>query len=226
MSAPPTTTPDPAAITAARLQAVAPKASTAHVTLYAPVLDAARAAGDITTPLRVAHWIAQILQETGSLGRLSENLIYSKPAGLFGAFSKTLGTLERASQIVAKASASKPYDQAYVANIVYANKIGNGDEASGDGYRYRGRGFLQLTGRANYRALEKVTGLKLEDNPDLAADPATAARIAALYWKSAKCNTYADADDIKKVTAAVNGAGLLGLEERTVFAQKGTQVWK
>jgi putative chitinase len=214
----------PSTITADRLRAMG--VATANATAYAPVLEAARVEGDINMPLRVIHWISQILQETGSMAMLVERVIYTKADRLYAIFPKTLGTLANAEAIVAKATAGKPYDQAYVANIVYAGKNGNGDTASGDGFAYRGRGFLQLTGRGNYAKLGAATQYALEATPDLAADPKTAAIIAARYWKSAGCNAMADRDDVKAITIAVNGGGAVGLPERTAFATKGKTIWK
>lgn len=95
----------------------------------------------------------------------------------------------------------------------YEGRRDLGNLQPGDGYRYRGRGWVQLTGRANFRTYGRLLGLDLEGNPDLAAQPETAARIAAAYWTSRNLNRLADAGDVEGVTRGING-GLNGLSDR------------
>jgi putative chitinase len=94
-----------------------------------------------------------------------------------------------------------------------------GNTVVGDGYRYRGRGFIQLTGRANYREFGKKLGLDLENNPDIAADPQVAAKVAAQYWKDRKCNELADKQDFRGVTKKING-GYNGYADRVSWLNK------
>jgi len=112
-----------------------------------------------------------------------------------------------------------------IANRVYANRIGNGDEASGDGWRYRGRGFIQLTGRANYRSIGSRLGLNLEDDPDIvASDPVIALQVAANYWDSRGLNAVADQDDVYEVTRLING-GLNGIDDRKQLLGVAKSIW-
>ena len=99
---------------------------------------------------------------------------------------------------------------------VYSNRLGNGPPSSGDGFTFRGRGLIQLTGRSNYQARATETGLPLVDRPEIASDPTTSVQVAALYWTSRDINDPADADDVREVRKRVNG-GFNGLDEAKVF---------
>jgi putative chitinase len=158
----------------------------------------------VDTPLRLSHFLAQITHETNGFAVVEENLNYSG--------QRLLQIFPRVFKDQAEAMT---YDRQpeRIANRVYANRMGNGDEASGDGWRYRGRGFIVVTGRANYRALGNAIGVDLETNPDQMSDPEVSLAIAAAFWSSRKLNDAADADDIRRVTKAFN-AGLLGLADR------------
>jgi putative chitinase len=101
----------------------------------------------------------------------------------------------------------------------YEGRADLGNTQKGDGPRFKGRGLLQLTGRANYRTVGAALGLNLEKDPALAADPVISLRIACHYWQSRKINTPADADDLPRVTRLVNG-GLNGLDDRRIYLQK------
>lgn len=169
-----------------------------------PNLQAAMDEFDINTRAREAAFIAQIAHESGGLTRFVENLNYSAQR-LCQVFPKRFPSL----------AAAKPFDRnpEKIANSIYANRLGNGDPASGDGFRYRGRGVIQLTGRSNYREFGKTLGIDLEGDPDTAASPAVAFRTAAAFWKSRGCNELADKGDFKGVTIKING-GTIGLDER------------
>jgi putative chitinase len=169
-----------------------------------PNLQAAMDEFDINTRAREAAFIAQIAHESGGLTRFVENLNYSAQR-LCQVFPKRFPSL----------AAAKPFDRnpEKIANSIYANRLGNGDPASGDGFRYRGRGVIQLTGRSNYREFGKTLGIDLEGDPDTAASPAVAFRTAAAFWKSRGCNELADKGDFKGVTLKING-GTIGLDER------------
>lgn len=161
---------------------------------------------EITTPLRIAHFIAQVGHESKSLRVLQENLNYSV-SGLMRVFPKYFPTEE-----IAKVYAMKPQ---MIANRVYANRMGNGNEASGDGFKYRGRGLIQLTGKNNYKAasMDILGDDTLVQDPDLVTDPFFAAETACWFWKKNKLNVFADLNDIEKITQKING-GQHGIDDR------------
>lgn len=209
-------------ITTERLSHFVSGSAQAKVPGYATALDSAKREGEITTPQRVAFWIAQLAVESGHFTRLEESLVYS--AKRLAAVFPRLAS--EADAIVAQATrVSGKYDEAYVGNKIYAGCNGNGSEASGDGYKYRGRGFIQLTGRSNYAAYGKALGLDLVNNPDLASQPAVAARIAARFWFSHGCNALADAGDVTGVTQRING-GTNGLADRGHCTTLAKTIWK
>lgn len=181
------------------LAAVVPAAAKA----FLDPLDEACRAFDITTALRIAHFLAQTAHESALYTALVENLNYGA-AGLMATWPSRFDA-ERA-----QAYARQPER---IANYVYANRMGNGPEESGDGWRFRGRGILQVTGRATYRDLGEFLGLDLEAEPDRLAEPRTAALAAGWYWHAHGINELCDRDDAVAVTEAVNG-GRHGLEER------------
>ncbi len=135
---------------------------------------------------------------------LTENLNYSAQ-GLLKVFPKYFQTDSQA-----KAYAKQP-DK--IANYVYANRMGNGDEASGDGFRYCGRGLIQLTGKSNYQNFADSLEMRVEDVPAYLATFEGAAQSACWFWETNKLNRFADAGDIKGLTKAING-GFIGLEDR------------
>jgi len=171
---------------------------------YITALNAAMAEFEINTPARRAMFLAQCCHESGHFRAVSENLNY-KADSLSRVFPKYFRDVD-------------PNDYAKhpekIANRVYSNRMGNGDEESGDGYRFRGRGLIQLTGKSNYTACSEDLEVDLLENPDYLTTPEGAARSAAWFWNANDLNKYADADDIVGCTKRVNG-GTIGLEERT-----------
>lgn len=160
----------------------------------------------IDTKLRLCHFLAQILHESGNLKYKSENLNYSAKA-LRSVFGKYFKTDEIANQY-----ARKPEK---IANRVYANRMGNGDEASGDGWLRRGRGLIQLTGTDNYKACAKALNIDLMKNPDLIISNAEICiKTACWFWNKNNLNDLADKDDIKTITKRING-GYNGIDDRT-----------
>ena len=167
---------------------------------------------DINTVNRIAAFVAQCSHESGGFTTLKENLNY-KPQSLRRLFSKYFPDDAIANQYCAR-----PDKQAAIANRVYANRMGNGDESSGDGYRYCGRGLIQLTGRSNYQSFAdsiEVDGrpLKIDEVPEYLATFEGAAQSACWFWETNKLNQWADAGDILTLTKRING-GTIGLEDR------------
>lgn len=158
------------------------------------------------TAARREMFLAQVLHESVMLSHLQENLHYTSGARLLAVFPHHF-TSEIDAQAVANAG------PAAVGNRVYANRMGNGNETSGDGWNYRGRGLIQLTGRDNYAAAGGALALDLIGNPDLLLDPGHAADSAGWFWDSHGCNGAADLGDFVAVTKHING-GLLGLADR------------
>src|SRR5690554_2134638 len=156
----------------------------------------------ITTPLRLAHFFAQLHHESG-LKPIEENLRYSAKR-LLEVFPKYFNK-EQAEWYEMK--------EMEIANRVYANRMGNGNEASGDGWKYRGRGFIQLTGKDNYTKLSDATGICYVQNPDLLLNEADAMISALWFWNKNNLNRYADLDDIRTITRRING-GYNGLKDR------------
>lgn len=179
-------------------------------------LDAACTAYDITTPLRVAHFMAQMSEESGNFQRLEENLNYTHASRLLAVFPSHFDDLADASEYVG--------DPEGIANRVYADRMGNGDEDSGDGWRFRGRGFLQDTGRSQYALLTAGLGHDFISNPDDLATLEWAALAAGWTWQEKRCNGLADADNITAITRAING-GLNGLVEREDALRRAKAIW-
>lgn len=206
-------------ITGAQLQTLTPalKALPQRAALYAKVLNQTLVDASISTNLRLWNFVGQSATETGGFRSLIESTTYTKPETLVKLFRNVQG-LEHARRLVEAGPIA-------IGNTVYAGKNGNGDIASGDGYRFRGRGFLQITGRANYRAIGKLLGEPLEEQPDLIGEPELAAQAAAQYWVVRKINTPADVDDVITVTRLVNGAGLAGLADRQAWHDHAKRVW-
>jgi putative chitinase len=172
---------------------------------YLPHLNDAMRAFEINTLLRTAAFIAQISHESAQFTRMLESLNYTKAAGLMATWPKRFPTEASALPFVR--------NEEKLANFVYANRMGNGDSASGDGFRYRGRGVIQLTGRDGYRRAGEALGLDLVGRPELAQAPEVAFQVAGLYWKSNGLNALADVPDLGAITQRING-GQVGQAER------------
>jgi putative chitinase len=175
-----------------------------------PYLNASFAPAQIETPIRAAMYLAQVAHETAGFSRLEENLNYSAEA-LCRTWPHRFPTLD-----VAELFAHNPEK---LGNEVYALRMGNGDRESGEGYRYRGRGGPMLTGRDAYKACQESTGIPLLDQPELAAHPEYAFRVAAWFWVAHRIGELADKGDVRAVTLRWNG-GLIGLSERQLNFDK------
>jgi predicted chitinase len=178
-------------------------ASAAHADRHLDALNAAMAVHGIDTELRIAHFLAQVMHESGCLRLTEENLNYSAE-GLRRVFRKYYR-----SDAEAAAHARQPER---IANRVYASRMGNGPESSGDGFRYRGRGLIQLTGKDNYRSFAQWCGADVVANPDWVAER-YAVESAVYYWDRNALNALADVDDLGAITRRING-GLIGYEHR------------
>jgi putative chitinase len=183
-------------------------------------IDALNDAADtfgIDTPQRQAHWLAQCAHESGHFRFLSENLNYSAEA-LVRTFRKYFPSID----------AARPYARqpVRIASKVYANRMGNGSESTQDGWKYRGRGLIQLTGRDNYVAFGEDIGRPMDIllEPDLVADPELAALSAAWFWDRNNLNALADKDDVAGLTRRING-GTNGLAERERLTDQALAVF-
>ena len=169
---------------------------------------------DINTPLRVAHFVAQCAHESGNFVFIKENLNY-RAASLQKTFGRYFPTAELAAQY-----ANRPEK---IANRVYASRMGNGDEASGDGWRYCGRGLIQLTGRDNYTFFAGSLEISTEEASEYLHTFEGAAQSACWYWEQNNLNRFADANDVRGLTRAING-GYIGLEDRQKHTEHALHV--
>jgi putative chitinase len=188
---------------------------------FEPFIQAACTTYEINTPQRVAGFLSQLAHESGGFARLEENLNYSD-VGMANTWPTRFAEVNAQGQRVrgpdnrflpnvkAKELHRKPE---LIANSVYANRMSNGDEASGDGWRYRGRGLKQLTGKDNYTRCGAALKLDLVGNPDLLLQPGPASLSGAWFWGTNGCNAFADRGDIDGLTRRING-GLIGIEDR------------
>jgi len=161
----------------------------------------------ITSSLRLAHFLAQCGHESGGFRAVSENLNYSAK-GLLGIFRKYFTNVNIAMQYERKPEK--------IANRVYSSRMGNGNEASGEGYKFRGRGYIQLTGKDNYRAFDATVGEDILANPDLVATKYPLASAAFFFKRNnlwAICDRGSSSDVVTAVTKRVNG-GTIGLADR------------
>lgn len=177
--------------------------------LWCRVIAATVAEFELTTDARLAMWLAQCGYESESFNRLREDLAYRTPAQLRAVFPREFPTDEAAQRYVMNPQG--------LANFLYANKNGNGDVASGDGFKYRGGGLIQLTGRGNYRAVGQALGLDLEVRPLQIQSEMIAARTAGFFWVQNDLNAAADAGDFDYTTKRVNGKAMEGADERRKF---------
>lgn len=168
--------------------------------------DALIEAAGITTPRRLAHFMAQVCHETDGLSITVENMNYSA-----GRIPQVWPSRPEAVRFA--------HDPEGLANSVYADRMGNGPASSGDGWRYRGRGMMQTTGRAAYREWGRKIGVDLEADPDLILSAEHALKPALYEWEAGGCNAFADRDDITRITQVING-GKIGLDSRKAWLAK------
>lgn len=197
-------------------------------TRWTDALNAAMQRYNIDTPKRQAAFLAQLAHESAHLSRVSENLNYT-PEALMATFNNP-HTVRFTPQLANRYGRTKEHaaDQKMIANIAYAKRLGNGAVESGDGWLYRGRGPMQITGKNNYRLCSRAIGVDLIANPALLERPDMGAMVAAWYWaegssKSASLNDLADRGDIKGISLAING-GTNGLAERIALTNEALAV--
>ena len=162
---------------------------------------------DIDTPKRVAAFVAQCAHESGNFRLIKENLNYKAPT-LRKIFPKYFP-----DDATANLYASSPNKQEAIANKVYANRMGNGPEQSGDGFRYCGRGLIQLTGKNNYQAYAESLEISVEEAQQHLLTFEGCVQSAAWFWETNNLNQWADKGDIKTLTKRING-GFIGLDDR------------
>lgn len=200
-------------ITAAILQELG--ASWRNAAQYVAPLQATAERYQINAPRRAACWLGQLAHESARFSRAVENLNYSAealartwPARYAGSDGKPNATALRIAR--------KPEE---IANLTYAGRMGNGFAGTGDGWRYRGRGLIQITGRETYERCGEALGVDLTRRPDLLERPMYAALSAGWYWDRAKLNSLADKMDISGITRLING-GAHGLQDRIDLTNK------
>ena len=169
---------------------------------------------EINTPQRIAAFLAQCKHESGNFTAIKENLNY-RAESLMRVWPRYFPTMEIATQYA--------HNQEKIANRAYANRMGNGDEASGDGWRFCGRGLIQLTGKTNYQAFADSIETPLEDVPAYLATFEGAVQSACWFWENNNLNQYADSGDITTMTKRING-GTLGLEDRQKHYQHALHI--
>ena len=207
-------------ITSDTLRKIYPQSK--NIARYCEALHQAMSECGIDTAARACAFLAQVGHESAQLNRIEENLNYSAQA-LRKVFPKYFRTPQEAS--------SYAHHPERIANRVYGNRMGNGSEESGDGWKFRGRGLIQITGRDNYVSMSALMGKDLTVWPDALLMPLDACRSAALWWKANGLNSLADklvSDERKTfetITKRVNG-GLNGLEDRWAIYQRAKSAIK
>lgn len=163
----------------------------------------------ILTPLQQASWIGQCGHECGNFKIMEENLNY-RAATLLKLFPQTP---KRQWGFTPESAAEYEKQPRKIANRIYSNRMGNRDEASGDGWRFRGSGFLQLTGHSNFYHAGQALGVDFVMEPELVRTPKYAAQTAGWFWQTHKLNQCADGRDFVTMTKKING-GTIGLDDR------------
>lgn len=179
---------------------------------FADPLRAAMALHDISTEQRRAAFLAHCILESARFTRLEENLFYTTPERIRAVWPSRFRTIDEARPFARNPKA--------LANRAYADRNGNGNEASGDGWRYRGRGLFQLTGRANYLRASRATGRPYIESPDLVADPSDACLTAAWFWAENGGNRMIDSNQFQATTRMINGPAMLHANERLALYQE------
>jgi len=192
-------------ITLELLQHMCPHTHQATLEMFVdPLNDVAKHYDMLENPKREAAFVAQVAHESGGFTATKENLKY-KAASLMKTFHKYFPSMSLAMEYERQPEK--------IANRVYANRMGNGDEASGDGWMFHGRGLIQLTGRDNYTRFAKSIGKTVEDTAAYMETAAGATASAGWFWYVNKLNAYCDSDNFVMLTRRING-GTIGIEDR------------
>jgi putative chitinase len=208
-------------ITLPQLAKLAPSARSSYREAFPSALSILDRYEITATPLRVAHYMAQVLHESSGLTIQFENLNYSpeRLSKVWPGRFMPQGTLDPSEYA---------HNPEKLANLVYGNRMGNSDPD--DGFKYRGRGLLQLTGKDSYREVTKILQSFNSTAPDLVLDPdqvisaAWCVEVASAVWRSKGCNELADKDQIRSVSKKING-GLVGLAEREEWLKRTKNIW-
>lgn len=195
-----------------QLVALCPKIPQNRITPLLLAMDM----GGINTPMRQAAFIAQCGHESRDFTKTEENLMYSTER-LLQVFPKYFKTREEAARVAQNPEA--------IANIVYSNRMGNGAPQTGDGYRFRGRGYIQLTGRDNYTKFAIASATPADRDPSIVTEPDGAALSAVWFWNKNSLNKLADIGAMTEITRRING-GIMGLDDRMQRYEKALKVLK
>ena len=205
-----------AELTLAKLKKLAPKGRDDYLGHLAGAgKDELKAAGILDSTLRLCHFLAQIAHESGGFTVREESLNYKTAKRLMQVWPKRFPTVASAKPFLGQPTK--------LGDKVYGGRMGNKDP--GDGFKYRGRGYLQTTGRDAYKRFGKLINEDLETDPKKVADPVISLRCATAEWTESKINKPADKDDAKTVTKLVNG-GTVGLAERKVWLAKAKEIFQ
>lgn len=161
----------------------------------------------VVTALQQAGFVAQAMHESASFARLEENLLYTRPERIQQVWPRRFPSINDAAKVAGKPEA--------LANVVYAGRMGN--TQPGDGWRFRGRGLFQLTGRENYARAGAGLGFDFEAHPELVALPPAAALTAVWYWSEKGCNELMASGLFDKTTQVINGGAIGTLERRALY---------
>lgn len=201
-------------ITAERIELLEPRVNRDIATALAEALERDMPTYGISDLLGRAHFMGQAAFETEGFSRFQENLNYSNATRIAAIWPRLAG---RAAALVGNPTA--------LGNAAYANRNGNGDEASGDGYAFRGRGMFQLTGRSNYAAASSALNEEFVGAPDLVALPDAAVLTSLWFWKMRGCGQAAEADDCDAVTRLINGPGMNGAFARRELVESAKRIF-
>jgi putative chitinase len=202
-------------LTIEQLKQIMPQALTQQLENFMDEFNTQLPHYEINTPLRVAAYIAQGAHESGELRELIENMYYTNPQRLMAVWPARFRTVENAIPYIKNPEK--------LGNFVYANRMGNGPAESGDGYRYRGRGWFNGTGKEFYIKMSKISGHDFVAHPDDMANPKFSVLSACEEWKSGNLNKLADTEDFEGITKFING-GLIGFQSRLNYFTKAKKV--
>lgn len=197
-------------VTSALLQGVMPMLTRARAENFSASLNGSFARYSINTPKRIAAFLGQIAVESNQMRHLEEQLSYHSASRLKATFPSKFKTVDASGYT---RNAEK------LANYVYADRLGNGDTASGDGWKYRGRGLIQLTGKSNYQRFKDASRVDVITHPELLLEPRFASLSACWFWNQMALNDWADKGNYRVLTKRINHA-MLEFKERETFRKR------